>query len=161
MTIEQISQTTSAQRASRVGGFDIPCDAHTAFPLFSPEGEREWIKEWNPRPIFPDTITFVRDTVFRQGESEEEAVWTIVDVDWNTHRAEYVRVAPASHTAHIVVRVDDIRPGHSKAVVSYAITAFGTQANSLLEPFSEHSYAAKMRNWERQIRECLAARPGR
>lgn len=153
----QISPRT-ARRVARIGGFDIACDAHTAFPLFSPEGEREWIKEWNPRPIFPDTIAFQQDTVFRQGEADEEAVWTIVDADWNTHRAEYVRVAPASHTAHIVVKVDDSGKGHSKVVVSYAITAFGKQADSLLESFSEDAYATKMRNWERQISECLAAR---
>jgi hypothetical protein len=156
----QISAST-ARRVERVGGFDIPCDVNTAFPLFSPEGEREWIKEWNPRPIFPDTIAFEQDTVFRQGEADEEAVWTIVEADWSTHRAEYVRVAPASHAAHIVVKIDDSGPGRSKAVVSYAITAFGKQADSLLESFSEDAYAAKMRNWERQISACLAARQTR
>lgn len=153
----QMSATT-AQRVERVGGFDIACDLDTAFPLFSPEGEREWIKEWNPRPVFPDKVTFERDTVFRQGEGEEEAVWTIVDADWNTHRAEYVRVAPASHAAHIVVNVEGNGPGRSKVAVRYTITAFGKRADSLLASFSEDAYAAKMRNWERQISECLAAR---
>lgn len=156
----EISART-ARRVARVGGFDIPCDAKTGFPLFSPEGEREWIKEWNPRPICPDKISFQQDTVFRQGEGDDEAIWTIVDADWKTHRAEYVRVAPASHTAHIVVNVADSGPGRSKVVVSYAITAFGPQADFLLESFSEAAYAAKMRNWERQISECLAARSTR
>jgi hypothetical protein len=96
--------TTTAQVAEQVmrsGEFELPCSAEVAFPLFSPEGERAWIKDWNPHPIFPETIEFRADTVFRQGEGDASAVWTIVDVDWNSHRAEYVRVAPASHAAHL------------------------------------------------------------
>jgi hypothetical protein len=37
----------NAQQVIRTGGFDLPCDADTAFPLFSPEGEREWASGWN------------------------------------------------------------------------------------------------------------------
>jgi hypothetical protein len=33
----------NAQQVIRTGGFDLPCDADTAFPLFSPEGERECV----------------------------------------------------------------------------------------------------------------------
>jgi hypothetical protein len=68
--------TTAAQQVSRTGSFDLPYAADALFPLFSPEGEREWIKDWNPRPVFPDSIAFRRDTVFtsrrqRRGSSLE------------------------------------------------------------------------------------------
>jgi hypothetical protein len=147
--------TTAAQQVSRTGTFDLPYAADALFPLFSPEGEREWIKDWNPRPVFPDSIAFRRDTVFTQRDSDEEAVWSILDADWQTHRAEYVRVAPASHTAHIVVKVEAVTAERSRVLVSYTITAFGPGAAALLEPFSEQSYADRMRNWQKQISEYL------
>jgi hypothetical protein len=149
---------TAARQVSRTGEFDLDCDADTAFPLFSPQGERGWIKEWDPRPVFPHTIAFRKGTVFRQGTGQEEAVWTIVDADRRQHRAEYVRVAPASHTAHIVVRVDAKGAKGSHVVVSYRITAWGERAGALLEAFSENAYATKMQNWQRMIGECMGKR---
>jgi len=146
--------TQAVQQTRRTGEFDLMCSAGAAFPLFSPEGERKWIREWNPRPMFPDTIEFRQDTVFREGE----AVWTIVDADWQTHRAEYVRVAPSSHTAHIVVKVDAAGADRSHVKVSYTVTIIGEQGASLLEAFSEAEFAAKMRRWQKQIGEHLESK---
>lgn len=148
----------TAQRITCVGSFELPCGADTAFPLFSPDGEKDWIKGWNPRPVFPETVEFRRDTVFREGKGEEEAVWIIVDIDWQEHRAEYVRVAPASHAAHIVVKIEPLGRESSRIAVSYTITVFGPHGEHLIDAFSEASYAAKMVNWQRQIGEYLLAR---
>lgn len=145
------TSTGTVQQISRVGSFKLPCSAGVAFPLFSPEGERGWIKDWNPHPVFPQAIEFRRDTVFCTGEGEEEAVWTILDADWQTHRAEYIRVAAASHAARITVEVEAATPESSRVIVSYTITLFGTDAEQLAEAFSKHAYEVRMSNWERQI----------
>jgi hypothetical protein len=149
---------SSARQISRVGSFELPCSADTAFPLFSPEGERDWVKGWAPTPVFPDRIEFARDTVFREGGAGEEAVWTILDADGQAHRAEYVRLAPHSHTAHIIVKVERLGAERSRVVVSYTVTAFGEHAASLVEAFSEEAYAAKMRDWQKQISAYLEGR---
>src|SRR5215471_2276362 len=153
MQLEQV-----AQQVSRMGGFDLPCSADAAFPLFGPEGERQWVKGWNPQPVFPEEIEFRRDTVFRQAEGEEEAVWAIIDADWETHRAEYIRVATASHTAHILVTIESVASQRCRVTVSYTITAFGAHQQQLIDAFSETAYAAKMSKWQRQIHECLETR---
>lgn len=147
---------TKAQQISRSGGFELPCSADAAFPLFSAEGERLWIKEWNPRPIFPDTIEFRRDTLFSQGEGIELATWWTVDVDWNRHRAEYVRVAPESHAAHIIVKVDANGPHRCYINLDYTVTSLTEQGEAALHSFAEGAYATKMRNWQRQISDYLA-----
>jgi hypothetical protein len=139
------------RQVSRSGNFELACDADTAFPLFSPEGERHWVAGWNPTPVFPDTIEFACDTVFRTGSGDEEAVWTIIEADWQTHRAEYVRVASQSHSARIVVKVEPLEAGRSKATVTYTITAFGKNSADLLAAFAEEAYATKMHDWQKQI----------
>lgn len=141
----------TAEQVMRTGSFELPCKPQAAFPLFSPEGEKKWVPGWDPHPIFPVTIAFARDTVFREGKGDEEAIWTIIDADCQTRRAEYVRLAPASHTAHIIVQVDALGQDHSKVTVSYTVTAFGEHANTLLESFSEGTFAKKMQNWQRWI----------
>lgn len=147
-----------AQQVVRSGEFDLECSADEAFPLFSPEGERRWVSGWDPQPMFPRSVAFSRDTVFRQGNGDEEAIWTIVDVDPESYRAEYVRVAPASHTAHIVVHVVPIGAMRSHVTVTYAITAFGSNSSSVIEAFSESAYADRMRDWQRRIPACLDSR---
>jgi hypothetical protein len=147
--------TETARQVSRCGSFDLPCSADTAFPFFSPEGERDWVQGWNPQPIFPGSIVFASDTVFRQGEGSQEVVWTILEADWTTHTAEYVRIAPASHTAHIVVNIEAAGNGSSRVTVSYTVTAFGDGASAVFEGFSKDAYAAKMREWQRNISACL------
>ncbi len=146
----------SAQQVTRTGTFDLPCSADAAFPLFTPEGERLWIKTWDPTPTFPDTIEFAPDTVFRQGEGDEDAIWTILTADTKNHRAEYVRVAPASHAGHIDVKVKALDAEHSRVTVRYTITTFADPA--ILEGFSEPAYAAKMQSWKAQITTYLSNR---
>lgn len=145
------------QQISRSGSFELACPARTAFPLFSPEGERAWVDGWNPTPVFPKTIEFRRDTVFRQGDGSEEALWTIVDADWQAYRAEYVRLAPRSHAAHIVVQVEAVEPARCKVTVSYTVTAFGENLAGVLATFSEAAYAEKMRGWQRNLSAHLNA----
>jgi hypothetical protein len=146
------------QQVIRTGGFDLACDADTAFPLFSPEGEREWVPGWNPIAVYPETITFTANTVFRLGQGSEESVWTILEADSQSHRTEYVRIAPASHAARIRVRIEPVSPNRSHVIVSYAVTAFGEHTSTVLEPFSEGAYAQRMRDWQQQINECLEIR---
>jgi hypothetical protein len=148
----------NVQQVIRSGGFDLPCDADTAFPLFSPEGEREWVPGWNPMAIYPETIAFTKDTVFRMGQGPEESIWTIVEADWQSHRAEYVRVAPGSHTARISVSVAPVGPNRSYVAVNYAVTTFGQHASTVLDDFSESTYAQRMRDWQQQISKCLEIR---
>lgn len=144
---------TLARQVWRTGEFELDCSALVAFPLFSPEGERKWIATWNPRAVFPETIEFRRHTVFRQGSGAEEAVWMIVDVDWDEHRAEYVRVAAGYHAAHIVVKIEDRDENSCVVAVSYTVTVLGE--GDLLEGFTESAYEERMRKWQLQIEEYL------
>jgi len=154
----EASQEPVAEQISRRASFDLPLSADAALPWFSPEGERQWVKGWNPQPVFPETIAFRRDTVFREGEGQEKAVWTILDADRETHRAEYVRMAAASHTARILVTIEPVGAERCRVTVSYTVTVFGAHRQQLIEAFSEDAYAARMGSWQRQIRACLPAR---
>ncbi len=154
MTTAIQSALERARQVQCVGSFDLECDAETAFPFFSPEGEREWVSGWDPKPLFPEQIVFDRDTVFREGAPE--AIWTIVDVDWRAHRVEYVRFVPASHSAHIIVKVEATDWCRCQVTVSYTVTAFGENAATLLDAFSKPAYAAKMQDWKRRTIAVLA-----
>ena len=143
-----------AQQIRRVGSFELGTGAEQALPFFSPEGERAWVKGWDPTPVFPARIEFRRDTVFRQGPEGDEAVWTIVDVDEANPRAEYVRVAP-SHTGHVVVTIAPLGERRCRVTVAYTITVLGEDRSGMMATFSEEAFAARMRSWQQQISSAL------
>jgi hypothetical protein len=154
---DKAKSMSGAVRVRRSGGFELPCGGDRALPYFSPEGEREWVTGWDPKPVFPEAIEFRRDTVFIEGPAGKEAIWTIVDADFAKRRAEYVRVAADSHAAHIVVQIEELARERSRVLVSYVVTAFG-EDKSILEGFSELGYAQKMHEWRRRIETCLESR---
>jgi hypothetical protein len=149
--VNTIVSKQSAQRVARAGGFVLPCDAEKAFPLFSPEGEREWVKGWDPKPIFPITIEFRRDTVFQTREAGGEAIWIILAAERKSYTAEYVRIAASSHSAHIVVKIEPLSKKQSRVDVNYTLAAFGETAANLLAEFSEDAFVKKMLDWQQRI----------
>ena len=153
--VNNVDSQPSAQQVARTGGFVLPCDAEKAFSLFSPEGEREWVKGWDPKPIFPGTIEFLRDTVFQTQDAGGEAIWIILAAQWESHTAEYVRIAAHSHSAHIVVKIEPLSTERSRVDVNYTVTAFGQTATNLLAEFSEEAYVKKMLDWQQRIVERL------
>ena len=153
--VNNVDSQPSAQQVARAGGFVLPCDAEKAFSLFSPEGEREWVKGWDPEPIFPGTIEFRRDTVFQTQDAGGEAIWIILAAQWESHTAEYVRIAAHSHSAHIVVKIEPLSTEQSRVDVNYTVTAFGQTAANLLAEFSEDAYVKKMLDWQQRIVERL------
>ena len=150
--------TESAVQIRRSGVFELGCSAEIAFPLFSPEGEREWVKGWDPKPVFPETIAFERNTIFRTGDGNDAAVWAIIDVDGQAHRVEYLRTAVASQVARISVQVESVASERSRVTVNYIVTTFGSEANRILESFSESAFKARMRDWQERIENCLKVR---
>jgi hypothetical protein len=57
-----------------------------------------------------------------------------------------------------VVKIEPLGAERSRVVVSYTVTAFGEHAASLVAAFSEEAYAAKMRDWQKQISAYLESR---
>lgn len=123
--------------------------------MFTPEGEREWVDGWDPKPVYPaDTARFSRDTVFRL-QNTETSMWTIVRADAIRHAAEYVYVAEGSRVAHIHVDVRDISTEHSRVEVRYVVTSFSEHGDLFVQGFTEQAFAEKMRDWERRVTEVL------
>jgi hypothetical protein len=118
------------------------------------------VEGWDPVPVFPGTIEFARNTVFRTTSSGGEALWTILDADFPARRAEYLRVAPESHTARIVVTIDPLGETRSQVTVNYIVTTFGERAANVLQDFTEQSFATKMIQWQQKTSACLEREEG-
>jgi len=157
VTREAVNAGFVAEQVTRSGGFELPCSAETAFPFFSPEGERRWVDGWDPQPVFPAArdVAFATNAVFRLEMGGERSVWVVLNVDRSSRVAEYVYVVADSRVARVRVEVAEAGAQRSAVAVSYTITALSEAGKDFVRQFTEEAYAEKMRDWQRRVTEAL------
>ena len=132
------------------GSFEIPVPADRAGELFTPEGERAWAEDWEPRypgragtAVEPGTV-FVTD---RQGS---EAVWVITAVA--DAAISYARFDPRGVMGTIEVAWEAVSDEQTRVNVVYRSTATEAAMRPELKRFEAH-YDMYMEHW----REAIAA----
>ena len=136
----------------RTGAFRVKRPLGQAFPLFSPEGERRWVKGWAPRYLHPrDVPSDAAGTVFQTHHNNEETQWLVLRYSPDDGVAEYVRITPGSRVGVVTVRATE-RDGVTEVEVTYRLTSLSQAGTRTLEAMTEASYAEMLREWEKLIR---------
>ena len=88
----ELSREKATEQVVREGSFELDTSADKALLFFTPEGERAWVKGWDPKPLYPPqaNVAFKTNAVFRVDQDQERSLWTIVDADLQEHIAEYI-----------------------------------------------------------------------
>ena len=135
---------------------NLPVD--DAFPLFSPEGERLWIREWDPEPLYPRGVEWAQGQIFRTQEERGVGVWVVSALDRAMHTVEYYRVESNRYVARVRVRCHAQGTSRTRADVSYLFVGLTAQGNADIGEMTVDAYEEKMQRWERLIREYLDGR---
>ncbi len=125
--------------------------------LFTPEGEREWVPDWDPR--YPaGQPSEEPGTVFRTTADGVTSIWVILELDRTDHRASYARVTPGVHAGTVSVECADTRPGHCRVSVGYDLTTLGNA--TALEPYRPEAFVDMMETWATLTTEYLGRSSG-
>ncbi|MGQ0511477.1 MAG: SRPBCC family protein [Betaproteobacteria bacterium] len=135
----------------------LPLPPEEAFPLFTPAGEKLWIREWDPRYLHPASGETQAGMVFTTGAGDELTFWSLVDYDPVAHRARYARVTPASRLGLVEVACHP-EAGGTRVTVSYTFTALTPAGESFLEGFGEDAFRAMIDGWKGLIEVWLRNR---
>jgi hypothetical protein len=138
------------QHATVEHSISLPLSADEAFPLFTPEGERQWIAEWNPHYFYPSNGETLVDMVFTTTEGSETTYWTVADFDNQARCARYVRVTPGSRFVIVEVRCEEVGQGETKVVVRYTLTGLTEAGNTTIAAFVD-GYIAMIEEWRTSI----------
>lgn len=146
------SKTTSEQVA-REGSFELDISADKALQLFTPEGERDWAKGWDPKPVYPPqaSVAFQTNAVFRVDEGTERSLWTIVEADLKGHVAEYVYVVEGERVSRVRVQIQPLGVRQCRVRVQYVHTATSEKGLQFVASVTEDAFAQKMRDWQRMV----------
>lgn len=128
-----------------------------AFALFTPEGEKRWIREWDPRYLHPASGETREGMVFTTGTGDELTYWSLVDYDPRGLRSRYARVTPASRFGFVAVACDPEDAG-TRVTVAYAFTALTPAGETFLEGFGDDAFRAMIEGWKGLIEAWLRRR---
>ena len=137
----------------------VPLAPVDALPLFTPEGERDWVPGWEPEPIYEPSGTLSREgAVFRTTHGGEETVWLVLRVDPGKGAADYVRLTPGSRLGTVRVRCRAAGDGESTVEVGYRLTALSPAGEEALRAITREAFETDIRGWQDAIRRSLMRR---
>lgn len=137
----------------------IPLPPVECLPLFTPEGEREWVPGWEPAPVHaPGGSLSAAGAVFRTEHGGEETVWLVQRVDPEAGGADYVRITPGNRLGTVHVRCRDDGSGGAEVEVTYRLTALSAAGAEVLRAVTEEAFAADIGGWRTAIEELLERR---
>jgi hypothetical protein len=141
------------------GSFDLATSADKALLLFTPEGERNWVKDWNPKPVYPSEpgVAFQTNAVFRVDQGGERSLWTILNADWQGHIAEYVYLVEGERLSRVRVEIEPLDVKQCRVRVRYVHTATSEKGLQFVVSVTEETFAQKMRDWHRMVSAAISA----
>lgn len=141
------------EQVIREGSFELDISADRALHFFTPEGERTWVKGWDPKPLYPPQadVLFKANSVFRVDEGEECSLWTIVEANLQEHIAEYIYVVEGERLSRVRVQIEPLGGQRCRVRVHYVHTATSEKGLQFIASVTEESYAQKMRDWHRLV----------
>jgi hypothetical protein len=129
-----------------------------AFQLFTPRGEEEWARGWEP--TFPVAASDDSEpgTVFEIDAHGRRSTWLVTD-RVPGRRIAYAQVTPGDRAGTITVTLRPAAAG-SEVEVVYELTPLSRAGAHHLEQFAE-GYGDYLRAWQHAIADCLDDRATR
>jgi hypothetical protein len=125
------------------------------FGLFDPIGEKKWSEDWNPLMVFPPS-GICQGAVFETRDKDGmKAIWVISTFDRNNRNIVYTTLTPSFKVSVIEVKCESDDTNHTKARVTYTITALSEKGTQYIDSFSEDHYIKMMTQWEEAINHYL------
>jgi hypothetical protein len=126
-------------------------------PLFGPVREAEWVPDWSPRFIHPAQALQREGAVFTTTSADgRDRFWLLTTYDPRNGRVEYVVMAPAFTANEIKIRVVPDGEQHSKATITYRLSALAPEGNDEVAKLDAHWAEQQRIHWETAINEALA-----
>jgi hypothetical protein len=141
------------EQVVREGSFELQTTADKALKFFTPEGERAWVKGWDPKPVYPPQagVPFQANAVFRVDEGTELSLWTIVEANLQGHVAEYLYIVEGERVSRVRVEIQPTGVKQCRVQVQYVHTAISEKGLRFVASVTEEAFAEKMRDWQRMV----------
>lgn len=139
--------------ASQRHSFVIDIAADRALPLFTAEGERNWVPGWAPEILSGNGE---RGSVFRTTSDGVQTVWIVTDFRPDLGRASYARIAQGSNMGLVDVQCEPVDPDSTRVTVTYTLTGLNAEGVAFASQFLDpQAYKRFIGEWQQAIDAAL------
>jgi hypothetical protein len=143
--------TFQAVRVARSHSFMLARSLENAFPLFTPEGEREWAPGWDPAYLYPRDGRAEPGMVFTTAHGGESTLWTMTRYEPANGVVEYFRATPGARAARVLVQCAALDASRTRVTVIYEFTGLSESGNAWIREMNETKYGEFIESWRKAI----------
>lgn len=136
--------------------FVVTRPVEEVFPLFSPEGERLWVPDWEYENLM-GTTELSEGYVFLTANHDHasgQAVWIVKRYDPSAHKVEFYKVEPGVKVGQVIIRCREHVDG-TEVAVTYEYRALSERGREFVEGFTEEVYRAFIGEWKELLERYL------
>ncbi len=140
--------------------FEMAQPAATLFPLFSPEGEKNWVPGWDYQNLM-GTTDLAEDYVFLTQSHDHgttDAIWLVKRYDRKAHLVEFYKIEPGDKVGVIKVKCTEITTEKSEVEVSYKYLALSATGESFISGFTSAVFDEFIGKWQTLLSNYFASR---
>lgn len=119
----------------------------SAFPLFTPKGEEDWVPGWTPDYFAPENGETGKDMLFATGEGSERTWWTCLEWEPERHRVRYLRLTLDNRAAFVAVECHARDAEATTVTVTYDIQTLGRKGDDYLAAMTDVAFAEMIGEW--------------
>lgn len=130
--------------------FELAVPIDELFPLFSPEGEKHWVPDWDYENVM-GTTELSEDYVFLTRSHDHagtDAVWVVKKYDPETHVVEFYRIEPEEKVGLVRVKCAAVGERKTSIEVTYRYTALSASGESFIASFDKRAYKECIDEWQ-------------
>jgi hypothetical protein len=130
--------------------FELAVPIDELFPLFSPEGEKHWVPDWDYENVM-GTTELSEDYVFLTRSHDHagaDAVWVVKKYDPGAHVVEFYRIEPEEKVGLVRVKCAVVGDRQTSVEVTYRYTALSASGESFIASFDESAYKEFIDEWQ-------------
>ena len=138
---------------SHTKSFEITQPVDKMFPLFTPEGEKLWVPDWDYKNIM-GTTDLCENYVFltkTHNHPSSDAIWIIKKYDPDIHYVQYYKIEPVDKIGVVTVECRKVGESRTRVEVTYKYVALSTAGEKFLSAFSFRAYEAYIGNWKKML----------
>ncbi len=133
--------------------FEITQPVDKMFPLFTPEGEKLWVPDWDYVNIMGSTelcenYVFMTDS---HAHKTSRSIWIVKKYDPELHYVQYYKIEPMDKIGVVTVECTDIGSDRTRVKVTYKYVALSTEGEKFLSEFSYSVYEDYICNWKKLL----------
>jgi len=123
------------------------------FPLFSAEGEKLWVPDWNYENIMGSNDLH-EDYIFltqNHNHASAKAIWLVKKYDPDAYFVQFYKVEPNDKVGIISVQCFQRDESETEVEVTYHYISISEKENEFIKNFTSEKYTEFIDEWEKLL----------